>query len=97
MLRSFTPLLLDMSYSVPAGYVEEDINEDIREALGDKQNILESVEILSETAYKDLLQKYRAFGIANDQRIFVRITLRHLIERSFRSKPDHDLLQEDKL
>ena len=47
----------DMSYSVPASYVEEDINEDIREALGDKQNILESVEILSETACKDLPTK----------------------------------------
>ncbi|MES2971275.1 MAG: hypothetical protein V4702_03080 [Patescibacteria group bacterium] len=32
----------DMSYSVPKGYVEEDINEDIRNALGNDMNILES-------------------------------------------------------
>jgi phenylalanyl-tRNA synthetase alpha chain len=39
----------DISYSIPKRYVEEDINEDIREALGDKLNVLESVEVLSET------------------------------------------------
>lgn len=77
----------DMSYSVPAGYVEEDINEDIREALGDKQNILESVEILSETAYKDLPPKIQErLGIASDQKnVLVRITLRHL-ERTLENK-----------
>lgn len=77
----------DMSYSIPAGYVEEDINEDIREALGDKQNILESVEILSETAYKDLPPKIRErLGISRDQKnVLVRITLRHL-ERTLENK-----------
>lgn len=77
----------DMSYSVPANYVEEDINEDIREALGDKQNILESVEVLSETPYENLPPKIRErLGIANDQKnILVRITLRHL-ERTLENK-----------
>lgn len=77
----------DMSYSVPTSYVEEDINEDIREALGDKQNILESVEILSETAYEDLPPKIQErLGIASDQKnVLVRITLRHL-ERTLENK-----------
>lgn len=77
----------DMSYSVPASYVEEDINEDIREALGDKQNILESVEIVSETPYVDLPPKIRErLGIAGDQKnVLVRITLRHL-ERTLENK-----------
>lgn len=77
----------DMSYSVPANYVEEDIHEDIRQALGDKENILESAEILSETSYKSLPPKIRErLGIAKDQKnILVRITLRHL-ERSLENK-----------
>ncbi len=85
----------DMSYSVPAGYVEEDINEDIREALGDKQNILESVEILSETAYKDLPPKIQErLGIASDQKnVLVRITLRHL-ERTLENKEANQIYDD---
>lgn len=77
----------DMSYSVPVSYVEEDVNEDIREALGDKQNILESVEVLSETAYKDLPAKIQErLGISTNQKnVLVRITLRHL-ERTLENK-----------
>ena len=77
----------DMSYGVPTSYVEEDVNEDIREALGDKQNILESVEILSETAYEDLPQKIQErLGISSNQKnVLVRITLRHL-ERTLENK-----------
>lgn len=85
----------DMSYSIPAGYVEEDINEDIREALGDKQNILESVEILSETAYKDLPQKIQErLGITSDQKnVLVRITLRHL-ERTLENKEANEIYDD---
>lgn len=85
----------DMSYSVPVGYVEEDINEDIREALGDKQNILESVEILSETAYKDLPQKIQErLGISSDQKnVLVRITLRHL-ERTLENKEANQIYDD---
>ncbi len=77
----------DMSYSVPSSYVEEDINEDIRQALGEKENILESVEVLSETTYEDLPPKIRErLGISKDQKnVLVRITLRHL-ERSLENK-----------
>jgi phenylalanyl-tRNA synthetase alpha chain len=70
----------DMSYSVPASHVEEDINEDIRVALGDRFNVLESVEILSETPYEDLPDAIRKrLGCQPSQKnILVRITLRHL-------------------
>ena len=85
----------DMSYSVPAGYVEEDVNEDIREALGDKQNILESVEILSETAYEDLPQKIQErLGISSEQKnVLVRITLRHL-DRSLENKEANQIYDD---
>lgn len=33
----------DLSYSVPQGYVEEDISSDIRQALGDRLDTLEKV------------------------------------------------------
>jgi phenylalanyl-tRNA synthetase alpha chain len=73
----------DISYSIPKGYVEEDINEDIREALGDKVNVLESVEVLSETAYQKLPVNIRErLGCDPTQKnVLIRITLRHL-ERS---------------
>ena len=82
----------DMSYSVPSGYVEEDINEDIREALGDNQNILESVEILSETSYDNLPAVARErLGIQGGQKnVLVRITLRHL-ERTIENTEANDI------
>lgn len=74
------PIARDMSYSVPCDYVEEDISEDIREALGAKQNVLESIEVLNETPYGDLPPTViERLGISSDQKnILVRITLRHL-------------------
>lgn len=73
----------DMSYSVPREYVEEDINEDIRQALGKNESILESVEVLNETSYHDLpINIRKRLGISSSQKnVLVRITLRHL-ERS---------------
>lgn len=70
----------DMSYCVPKAYVEEDINEDIRKALGTNMNILESVEVLSETPAEDLPDVIlERLGCKPDQKnILVRITLRHL-------------------
>lgn len=73
----------DMSYSVPVEYVEEDINEDIRQAIGKDEPILESVEVISETPYADLPETVRErLGIHENQKnILTRVTLRHL-ERS---------------
>jgi phenylalanyl-tRNA synthetase alpha chain len=85
----------DMSYSVPKEYVEEDINEDIRQALGNSENILESVEVLSETAYKDLPPHIRQrLGINSKQKnVLVRITLRHL-ERSLTNQEANHIYNE---
>jgi phenylalanyl-tRNA synthetase alpha chain len=85
----------DMSYSVPEEYVEEDINEDIRIAMGEKQNILESVEILSETKHNDLPEKIKKrLGISVHQKnVLVRITLRHL-ERSLENKEANQIYND---
>jgi phenylalanyl-tRNA synthetase alpha chain len=70
----------DLSYSVPMNYVEEDINEDIRQALSSDVGVLESVEILHETPYQSLNDVARhKLGTTKDQKnVLVRITLRHL-------------------
>ena len=85
----------DMSYSVPKTYVEEDINEDIRNALGDNMNILESVEVLSETPAEQLPEKIRErLGCKPDQKnILVRITLRHL-EKTLTNKQANDIYDD---
>lgn len=73
----------DLSYSVPLGYVGEDVSADIRQALDGKLDTLESVAILSETAYANLSERIRErLGCDSAQKnVLVRITLRHL-ERS---------------
>lgn len=73
----------DLSNCVPSRYVEEDISDDIRKALANKVDALESVEVLSETSYKELPDNIRErLGCKpNQKNILVRITLRHL-ERS---------------
>ncbi len=70
----------DMSYSVPTSYVEEDINEEIRQALGANEPLLESVEILSTTNYVCLpVVAVEKLGIKpNQKNILVRVTLRSL-------------------
>jgi phenylalanyl-tRNA synthetase alpha chain len=70
----------DLSYCVPRAYVEEDISEDIRLALGDKLDTLESVEVLGQTHYDALPEIARErLGCAPEQKnVLVRITLRHL-------------------
>ena len=82
----------DMSYSIPQGYVEEDINEDIRESMGNDEHTLESVEVLSETAYKDLPPRIQErLGIKSNQKnVLVRVTLRHL-ERSLTNQEANNL------
>lgn len=73
----------DLSYCVPQRYVEEDVSDDIREALGDDLLSLESVEIRSETPCGELPESIRErLGCRPSQKnVLVRITLRNL-ERS---------------
>ena len=70
----------DMSYSVPKEYVEEDISQDIENAIGDDISSLEEIELLSETKYVELSDVARAkLGInPNQKNVLVRITLRNL-------------------
>ncbi len=70
----------DMSYSVPAKYVEEDVSQDIMSALAGDVAALEEVEVLNETKYTDLPVQARSnLGILPDQKnVLVRVTLRHL-------------------
>ena len=85
----------DMSYCVPQDYVEEDINEDIRNALGDEQHILESVEVLSESSYDALPPNVvERLGIGESQKnVLVRITLRHL-DRSLTNQEANQIYDE---
>jgi phenylalanyl-tRNA synthetase alpha chain len=85
----------DMSYSVPKSYVEEDINEDIRSALGDNMNILESVEVLSETPAEQLPDNVRKrLGCNPTQKnILVRVTLRHL-EKTITNKQANEIYND---
>jgi phenylalanyl-tRNA synthetase alpha chain len=85
----------DLSYSVPQEYVEEDISADIREALGDKLDTLESVEVISETPYTNLPEKVRnRLGCNSKQKnVLVRITLRHL-ERSITNDEANQIYEQ---
>lgn len=85
----------DMSYSVPEGYVEEDVSADIRDALGNKSDTLEEVEILGETPYDDLLDIARErLGCQPGQKnVLVRITLRHL-ERSITNDEANEIYDQ---
>jgi phenylalanyl-tRNA synthetase alpha chain len=85
----------DLSYSVPAEYVEEDISEDIRQALGGKLNALESVKVLSETLHAALPQiaRDRLGCNASQKNVLVRITLRHL-ERSITNEEANQIYEQ---
>lgn len=85
----------DLSYSVPADYVEEDISEDIRQALGAKLDTLESVEVLSETAYAALprIARDRLGCSARQKNVLVRLTLRHL-DRSITNQEANQIYEQ---
>ena len=48
------PISRDMSYTIPGDYTEEDINEEIKIAFGEKSYLVENVVIQSRTKYVDL-------------------------------------------
>jgi phenylalanyl-tRNA synthetase alpha chain len=85
----------DMSYSVPKSYVEEDISDDIRRALANQADTLESVELLSQSSYESLPQKIRnRLGIQSDQKnVLVQVTLRHL-GRSIANREANELYDQ---
>jgi len=85
----------DLSYIVPKEYVEEDISDDIRRALGNKLDTLESVEILSQTQYNELPGRAREkLGCGPEQKnVLVRITLRHL-ERTLTNEEANQIYEQ---
>jgi len=70
----------DISYCVPKEYVEEDINEEIRNAIEKYSDSLESIAVLDEIKHEDLnnIAKERLGSNPKLKNILVRITLRHL-------------------
>ena len=74
------PISRDLSYSVSEAQVEEDISQNIEDAMGKWLAALESVQLLSETDYKDLSDTAKLkLGIKLGQKnVLVRITLRDL-------------------
>lgn len=78
-VSSMPPISRDMSYCIPENYTEEDINEEIKDAFGDKVFLVENVKIVSRTKYADLLPVAREkLGASPSQdNILVNITLRH--------------------
>lgn len=78
-VSSMPPISRDMSYCVPETDTEEDINESIKDAFGDKAVLVENVKIISRTKYKDLPPvAVERLGASPDQdNVLVNITLRH--------------------
>ena len=73
------PIARDMSYCVPENYTEEDICEEIKDALGKDAYLVEDVKIAARTKYKNLPQvaKDRLGALEGQDNVLVKITLRH--------------------
>ena len=78
----------DMSYVVGKNDTEEDICEMIREAFGNKSDLLEEVKIMERTSFEKLHPKAveKLGASAGQDNVLVRITLRH---------PDKTLTKEE--
>ncbi len=84
-----------MSYSVNKNYQEEDINEEIRIALGNKVEILEEIKTLNQTSFEDLPQIAKEkLGINENQKnILVRVIL-HSLDQTLTKEYANLLLDE---
>jgi phenylalanyl-tRNA synthetase alpha chain len=78
-VSSMPPISRDMSYCIPETFTEEDINEEIKDAFGDKAFLVENVKIVSRTKYADLLPVAieRLGAVVGQDNVLVNITLRH--------------------
>jgi phenylalanyl-tRNA synthetase alpha chain len=70
----------DMSIAVPDGVTPEELGDRVRDIVGDRADSLESVEVLSQTAYADLPRAARdRLGIAAGQKnVLLRLVIRDL-------------------
>jgi len=91
-VSKYPPIKHDLSISIAADQTPEDVCETIRDAIGEDIQILESVEILSETPYEKLPPvAIDRLGIKRGQKnILVRIILRSP-ERSLRQEEANEL------
>ncbi|HLP44206.1 MAG TPA: hypothetical protein VK145_02920 [Candidatus Nanoarchaeia archaeon] len=73
------PISRDMSYTIPGDFTEEDINEEIKNAFGEKSYLVENVVIQSRTKYVDLpeIAREKLGAQPGQDNVLVRITLRH--------------------
>lgn len=73
------PISRDMSYCVPESDTEEDINESIKDAFGDKAFLVENVKIISRTKYADLppVAREKLGAEPGQDNVLVNIMLRH--------------------
>ncbi len=78
-VSSMPPISRDMSYCVPENDTEEDINEEIKNAFGEKAFLVENVSILSRTKFADLppIAQEKLGTSAGQDNVLVKITLRH--------------------
>jgi phenylalanyl-tRNA synthetase alpha chain len=74
------PVSRDLSLALDAGTSDEDLGDRVREALGEKADIVELVRILSETPYDALPEAARQrLGIRPGQKnVLLRVVLRAL-------------------
>ena len=89
------PISRDLSYSASETQVEEDISQNIENAIGKWLAALESVQLLSETNYKDLPDTAKLkLGIKPGQKnVLDRITLRDL-NRSITSQEANQIYNQ---
>jgi phenylalanyl-tRNA synthetase alpha chain len=78
-VSSMPPISRDMSYCVPESDTEEDINESIKDAFGDKAFLVENVKIISRTKYADLppVAREKLGAEPGQDNVLVNIMLRH--------------------
>lgn len=82
------PVRRDLSVAVEASRTPEELGDRVREALGERVESLESVEVVSETPYDALPEPARArIGIAPGQKnVLVRIVIRDLVRTLTRAE-----------
>ena len=87
-VSSMPPIRRDLSVAVDSGDLAEDLGDRVRDALGSNAAQVETVEILSRTAYAELPQaaRERLGAHADQDNVLVRVVLRDL-ERTL---TDHD-------
>lgn len=87
-VSSQPPIRRDLSVAVDADRTPEELGDRVRQALGERVESLESVEVLSETLYDELSPAARErIGIAPGQKnVLVRIVIRDLVRTLTRAE-----------